>query len=100
MFVAAVGGGGSDSGILQEFERTRDSCLAGRTRKDSRTHRVFILPVCLAPRHRQASGEDQGKEDTVLPQVLGESYTPVTSPHICITHLSVRAFSFKPALGG
>lgn len=47
MFVAAVGGGGSDSGILQEFERTRDSCLAGRTRKDNRTHWVFISP-CLS----------------------------------------------------
>lgn len=47
MFVAAVGGGGSDSGILQEFERTRDSCLAGWTRKDSRTHWVFISP-CLS----------------------------------------------------
>lgn len=42
MFAAAVVGGGSDSGILQELERTRDSCLAGLTRRDGGTRWVFI----------------------------------------------------------
>lgn len=42
MFAAAVVGGGSDSGILQELERTRDSCLAGLTRRDGGTRGVFI----------------------------------------------------------
>lgn len=71
--------------------------LGGLARTTELTGCLF-LPVCPVPCLRQASGEDQGKEDTVLPQVLGESSTLVMSPHICITHLPVRAFSLIPAL--